>query len=264
MSGFIYHHNLDPYLVRFGGQFGIRWYGLAYLFGFLIAFFIARWLNRRGDLNVDKEQLVDLTLIVALWAIAGGRLGYVFLYGLSFLLEDPFYIFYFWQGGMSFHGGLIGAVGGLYWFSRTRDINFWQLGDAAALAVPPGLMLGRIANFINGELWGRLTSGEWGVVFPAAGSQPRHPSQLYEALLEGPVLLLIMWLIYKKWGGSGYVGTAFLFFYGLVRFFVEFTRAPDPHLGFSLFGLTRGQIYSLLLFPFVLIIFLLLYRRRNT
>ncbi|MFP4687724.1 MAG: prolipoprotein diacylglyceryl transferase [bacterium] len=262
MLTFIYRHDIDPYLIRFTENFGIRWYGVAYLLGFLIGFLILRFLGRRGYLQVDIEQIADLTLIVALWGIIGGRLGYVFLYGLTFLKENPFYIFQVWSGGMSFHGGLLGGFGGLLWCAYTRKIDFWELGDLAALAVPPGIMLGRIANFINGELWGRPTSGSWGVIFP--GSElTRHPSQLYEAVLEGPVLLAIGWLIYRKYPRRGYAGAAFLFFYGLLRFLVEFTRAPDPHIGYIFLGLTRGQLYSLLLLPLAATIFYYRYRTTN-
>lgn len=147
---------------------------------------------------------------------------------------------------MSIHGGVIGAVLGIVWFARRTDTVFLKLTDAAAFGTPPGLFFGRIANFINGELWGRPTGSDWGVIFPGASdSVPRHPSQLYEAILEGPVLLLVLYWIYRSTDEDGYLSGGFMIGYGVLRFFVEFYRAPDPHLGYELLGMTRGQEYSL-------------------
>jgi len=153
--GWIYRHDLDPYLVSFGEGIGIRWYGLAYLVGFLLGYLLLRWQRDRGWVELEAGEDVDLVLTVALAGVLGGRLGYVLLYGLGFVARDPLYPFRIWQGGMSIHGGVAGAVLGLVWFARRYDRRFWTLSDAAALSTPPGLFLGRIANFINGELWGR-------------------------------------------------------------------------------------------------------------
>lgn len=243
----VYHHDLDPYLLYFGSGIGIRWYGLAYLIGFVLGYALLRWQMRRGWIELDEGEDVDLVLTVAVLGILGGRLGYVVLYGLPFVVEDPLYPLRIWQGGMSIHGGIAGAVLGLWWFARRFDHGFWRMTDAAALATPPGLFLGRIANFINGELWGRPTDGDWGVVFPRAPGSgvPRHPSQLYEAVLEGAVLLVLLIFIRRRTGRPGVVSGSFLVGYGVLRFAVEFVRAPDPHIGFELLGMTRGQEYSL-------------------
>ena len=244
MLSYIYHHDLDPFIVRFGETFGVRWYGLAYLLGFFCAYLLLRWQQKQGWLELDKEQLLDLLLFSAIWMIVGARVGYVIFYNLSAWGDDPFYIFYVWEGGMSFHGGLLGILGSLGWYYYRQKLSFWELADAAPLAATPGLMFGRIANFINGALWGRPTGGEWGVVFPAADSLPRHPSQLYEAALQGPVLLLILLVIRRYYNRRAVPGIAFMVSYGILRFGVEFFRAPDPHLGYSWLGLTRGQIFS--------------------
>lgn len=249
MFDFIYVHDLSPYLIKFGEGIGIRWYGLAYLAGFLAGYFLLRWQKSRGWLEISEDQLTDVVLVGALSGVLGGRLGYVFLYGLKFLLRDPLYLLRIWEGGMSIHGGLLGALLGVIWFARKHNINFWELADAGVLVTPPGLMFGRIANFINGELWGRPTAGSWGVIFPRAPGDfvPRHPSQLYEALLEGPLLFGLLYLIRRYFCRDGVLTAGFLVNYGLIRFFVEFFRAPDPFIGYELFGMTRGQEYSLVM-----------------
>lgn len=261
--GWVYHHDLDPYLWHFGGGLGVRWYGLAYLIGFVLGYALLRWQMDRGWVKLDEGEDVDLVLTVAVAGVLGGRLGYVLLYGLSFVLRDPLSVFRIWEGGMSIHGGVAGAVIGLWWFGRRFEHGFWSLADAAALATPPGLFLGRIANFINGELWGRPTGGEWGVVFPRAPGPgvPRHPSQLYEAVLEGVVLLAVLVWLRRRTDRTGTVSGAFLAGYGVLRFGVEFVRAPDPHIGYELLGMTRGQEYSLL---FVTLGLLIVYLSRRT
>ncbi|MGM0380406.1 MAG: prolipoprotein diacylglyceryl transferase [bacterium] len=242
---YIYHHDLDPFILRLGENFGIRWYGLAYLLGFLLGYILLRWQHKKGWLRLGREQLLDLILFSAIWLIIGARVGYVLFYNFTAWLADPLYILYIWEGGMSFHGGLLGLIGSLWWYTRKHSFSFWSVADAGALAATPGLMFGRIANFINGGLWGRPTGGDWGVVFPLAGSLPRHPSQLYEATVQGPVLLGILLLVRRYCNRQALVSVAFMIAYGLLRFSVGFYRAPDPHLGYSWFGLTRGQIFSL-------------------
>lgn len=260
MGNWIYHHDLDPFLIQFTETFGVRWYGLAYVVGFLIAYAMLLYLSRSGWFPLGDEEIGDLVITVALTGVVGGRLGYVFLYGLRYVLEDPFYILRIWEGGMSIHGGVVGAVLGIVWFARRYGYSSWKLLDAAALTTPPGLFFGRIANFINGELWGRPTDGSWGVVFPRApGDVPRHPSQLYEAVLEGPVLLLILWGVMRKTSRNGMISAAFMIGYGALRFLVEFYRAPDPHLGYELWGMTRGQEYSLMFIAIGLVIGLVRY-----
>jgi len=242
----IYVHDLDPFAIQFTETFGLRWYGLAYMAGFLVGYGLLLWAMKKGWCSLNNDQAADLVLLVALSGIAGGRVGYVFLYGWEFFLQDPLYLIKIWEGGMSIHGGITGAVLGMFWFCWKTGADFWKITDIAALGTPPGLFFGRIANFINGELWGRPTSGEWGVIFPQAPGPevPRHPSQLYEALGEGILLFLLLLWIQTSFRKPGRTSAAFLSGYGLIRYFIEFFRAPDPHLGYSLLGMTRGQIYS--------------------
>lgn len=247
LADLVYHHDIDPFLIQFWDGFGIRWYGLAYLLGFLIGYLILTRVLAGDRIQLTGEEAGDFVLVVALSGVAGGRVGYVLLYGLTFFMDDPFYLFRIWEGGMSIHGGVLGAVIGVAWFAYRNNIPFFRLSDAAAFGTPPGLFFGRLANFINGELWGRPTDGNWGVVFPSApGSAPRHPSQLYEALMEGPLLMALLVWIYQTTDRDGYLSAGFLMGYGVLRFVVEFYRAPDPHIGFELFGMTRGQEYSLI------------------
>ncbi len=264
--GIVYHHNIDPVLLDFGRvalpllgevHLAVRWYGLAYILGFLVGYWILKRFLVGVRLTMTDEEVADFVLIVALSGVVGGRVGYVVFYGMQFLVRDPFFLFRVWQGGMSIHGGVIGAALGIAWFSFRRNIPFLRLADAASYVTPPGLFFGRIANFINGELWGRPTGGDWGVIFPRAPGSgvPRHPSQLYEAVLEGPILMLFLCWVFSRVDEDGYVTASFLFGYGILRFLVEFYRAPDPFLGYEWFGLTRGQEYSLI-FVVVGLIFL--------
>lgn len=246
LTSWIYRHDLDPFLFQITDGIGLRWYGLAYVLGFFAGYWILRRYLLGNRVNLTPVQAGDFVLTVAVSGVVGGRVGYVFLYGMEFFLRDPLYLFAVWEGGMSIHGGVAGAVIGIGWFAYSREVNFWSLTDAASLGTPPGLFFGRIANFINGELWGRTTDGSWGVIFPAAGSQPRHPSQLYEAVLEGPLLFGILVLIAQYTDEEGYLSAGFMAGYGVMRFLVEFYRAPDPHLGYELLGMTRGQEYSLI------------------
>jgi phosphatidylglycerol:prolipoprotein diacylglycerol transferase len=246
LAGWIYHHDLDPFIIRFTEGIGLRWYGLAYVLGFLAGYWLLTNYLVGKRVQLTNEEAGDFVLTVALAGVVGGRFGYVFLYGMEYFLRDPFYLFAVWEGGMSIHGGVVGAVLGIVWFARSYEVSFWKLSDAAAFGTPPGLFFGRIANFINGELWGRPTGGDWGVVFPAADNLPRHPSQLYEAVLEGPVLFGLLVLIMRYTDEDGYTSGGFLVGYGVLRFLVEFYRAPDPHIGYEILGMTRGQEYSIL------------------
>ncbi len=245
-AGWIYYHDLDPFIVRFTDGIGLRWYGLAYVLGFLAGYWLLTKFLLGNRVHLSNEEAGDFVLTVAISGVIGGRLGYVLLYGLEYLVRDPLYLFAIWEGGMSIHGGVLGAVLGILWFARNYEISFWKLSDAAAIGTPPGLFFGRIANFINGELWGRPTGGDWGVVFPHVDQLPRHPSQLYEAVLEGPVLFGIMVLIMRFTNSDGYTSGGFLVGYGVFRFLVEFYRAPDPHIGYEILGMTRGQEYSII------------------
>ena len=237
--------DIDP--VAFGiGPVAVRWYGLMYLFGFVGGFFVARWMARRRGLGLGNEQLVELITYVAVGVVLGGRLGYVLFYNLPYFLADPLQIFAFWHGGMSFHGGLLGAVLAGWWYVRKQGLPFYPAADCIFAATPLGLGLGRLGNFINGELYGRPTDVAWGMVFPDGGPLPRHPSQLYEAFLEGAVLLAVLMWLGARARAHGVVTWAFVGGYGVVRFVVEFFREPDAHLGL-VWGLSRGQYLSVVM-----------------
>jgi phosphatidylglycerol:prolipoprotein diacylglycerol transferase len=240
---------IDPVAIAVG-PIAIRWYALAYLAGILIGLVILRRLLRRPGWRIPHESLDDLLFYSVLGIVLGGRAGYVLFYNPGHYLAHPLEAFAIWQGGMSFHGGLLGVIGGLLLFARKHRLNPLEVGDALAVATPPGLLLGRLANFVNGELWGRPTDLPWGVVFPdpRAGGVPRHPSQLYEAALEGLVLgLVVLWLARgpRRPEEAGRLAGVFLAGYGLARFLVEFVREPDAQLGYLLGALTMGQLLSL-------------------
>ncbi len=236
--------NFDPIAIHIG-PLSIRWYGLMYLLGFAAAWWLGTRRARRPGSGWQSEQVGDLVFYAALGVVLGGRIGYVLFYDLPAFLADPVMIFKVWQGGMSFHGGLIGVLTAMWWYGRKIGKTFFQVTDFVAPLVPIGLGAGRIGNFINGELWGRPTDLPWGMVFPHAGPLPRHPSQLYEALLEGVVLFLILWLYSSRPRPTMAVSGVFLIFYGLFRFLVEFVREPDVQLGYLAWGwLTMGQVLS--------------------
>ncbi|RMF46587.1 MAG: prolipoprotein diacylglyceryl transferase [Deltaproteobacteria bacterium] len=236
--------DIDPVLFRVG-PLAVRWYGLMYLAGFGAAWLLIRRLADRKGLPLGRDDLSDLLFYAVIGVILGGRLGYVLFYNPAHFFSHPLDIPAVWQGGMSFHGGLLGVILASLLFCRRRSLPVLQLGDIIANSATIGLGLGRLGNFINGELWGRTTDVPWGMVFPQAGLLPRHPSQLYEFLLEGVVLFcLLLWLNLR---GSRAGVPLFVFFagYGLFRFLVEFVREPDPQLGFLWFGATMGQLLSL-------------------
>jgi phosphatidylglycerol:prolipoprotein diacylglycerol transferase len=236
---------IDPIAIKLG-PLRVHWYGLMYLFGFVAFWLLGRWRARREDVVVRPEEVGDLLFYGMVGVILGGRLGYVLFYGVEALLRDPLMIFRIWEGGMSFHGGLLGALVGGWLYQRRRGWGFLRTMDFVAPLIPPGLFFGRIGNFINAELWGRPTDLPWGMVFPGAGPQPRHPSQLYEAFLEGIVLFAVLWIFSSRPRPAGAVSGLFLLCYGLFRFLVEFVRQPDPQLGYLAFGwLTMGQVLSL-------------------
>ena len=232
--------NIDPVFLRIG-PVQLRWYGLMYMLSFIIGFFVLRSLAKYRKLNLTTDDLYDLLFYLILGVMVGGRLGYVLFYDLGSYLRDPLAIFKIWQGGMSFHGGFIGMLLAAWYITRKKRWNFFEIADLVSTAAPIGLGLGRLGNFINGELFGRPTNVPWAMVFPEGGTMPRHPSQLYEAVLEGLVLFLILRWIYKKNFYPGTVFWALLAFYGLFRFLVEFVREPDIQIGFVLGPFTRGQ-----------------------
>ncbi len=252
-------HDLSPFLLRFPenplGLEGIRYYGLSYLLGFLGAWWLLRFYNARGRFLIDADNRSTLMTAVILGVLVGGRLGYLILYDFAAFAANPLLFFRVDQGGMASHGGILGVSLALVWFARKR-YRLFELSDAIASITPLGLCFGRIANFINGELWGRVTNVSWAVIFPASppvydpasgvfAPEPRHPSQLYQALLEGALLFAyLQWRFWKQRPPVGQLSGEFLLGYGILRIIGECFREPDASL---LFGLSRGQFYSIFL-----------------
>lgn len=237
--------NIDP--VAFSiGPLKVHWYGLTYLFGFLIAWLLAIWRTKHYRLNWTSEQIGDIIFYAALGVIIGGRLGYMLFYNTAQLFTQPWTLFKLWEGGMSFHGGLLGVAVALWYFSHRIKKSFWEVADFIAPLVPLGLAAGRAGNFINGELWGRVTDVPWAMVFPNSDGEPRHPSQLYEFGLEGILLFIIVWWYASKPRPPGCVSAVFLMGYAICRLIAECFRQPDVQLGFVAFDwLTMGQLLSI-------------------
>lgn len=238
---------LDPEIIRIG-PFALRWYSLAYVMGILLGWL---WLIRFTKTHPTPFKRIDIDDFV-IWATAGiiigGRIGYILLYNPKYYYTHPHEILMVWQGGMSFHGGLLGTVIAILWFASKRNINVYRFSDYIACAVPFGLFLGRIANFINGELWGRPSKLPWAMIFPGAGLEPRHPSQLYEALFEGAVLFLVLnyFMFYTKIRNfPGMINGMFFVIYGVFRYGLEFLRTPDEQIGYLWGFITMGQALSL-------------------
>jgi len=239
--------NIDPVLIGFG-PLQIRWYGLMYLLGFLFSYLVVRYqLARQKSPLLSKDQLLDLYFYLVLGLILGARLGYVLFYNLKEYWQHPLELVAVWHGGMSFHGGLLGVLLAVWWYCRKNRISLLALGDLIIVTAPIGLGLGRLANFINGELFGRVTSVPWGMIFPQGGPWPRHPSQLYEAFLEGGVLFFLLWIHKSRKAFSGILVSYFLIWYGLFRILVEFFREPDVQIGYLWGFLTMGQLLSVLM-----------------
>ncbi|MFM4724320.1 prolipoprotein diacylglyceryl transferase [Aeromonas veronii] len=242
-DGYWVFSQIDP--VAFSlGPLSVRWYGLMYLFGFAFAMWLA---GRRADApnsGWTRNEVSDLLFYGFLGVILGGRVGYVLFYNFELFLADPTYLFKIWTGGMSFHGGLIGVITAMIWFAHKTKRHFFTVADFVAPLIPFGLGVGRIGNFLNGELWGRVTDVPWAIIFPEAGPEPRHPSQLYQFALEGVVLFIILNLFWRKNPPRGAISGMFLLFYGLFRFLVEFVRQPDSQLGLYFQEISMGQILS--------------------
>ena len=238
---------IDPVLISIG-PLAIRWYSLAYIAGILLGWRYIVSLSARKPGVIDAAAIDDLIVWLVFGIILGGRLGYVLFYKPGYYLMNPIEAAYVWEGGMSFHGGALGVILAMALFARKRGIDLLRLADMVACAAPIGLFFGRIANFINGELFGRPSDVAWAVVFPRGGPEPRHPSQIYESFLEGLVLFLILaalWRYTRLRDRPGALGGVFLLGYGAFRLFVEFFREPDAHLGFLFGGVTMGQLLSL-------------------
>ena len=252
-------NNFDPVALEIF-SLEIRWYSLAYIFGIILGWILAKKIFIQ---NIDiKNKFDDYLTYLIIGIILGGRLGYVFIYNLSFYVNNPLDIFKIWQGGMSFHGGLIGVIFASIIFAKKNNHNSFLYMDIVALVAPIGLFFGRIANFINSELYGSITNVPWAVTFIQVDNLPRHPSQLYEALLEGLFLFFILIYFRKKFMNKpGVISGIFLIFYSIFRFFVEFFRVPDEQLGYILLDLTIGQVVSLI---FILSGTILIYYKNET
>jgi prolipoprotein diacylglyceryl transferase len=278
----IYFHDIDPIAISLG-PIQVHWYGIMYLLAFLTAWWLGRTRTQAGRLpGVDLNGFSDLLFYSMLGVVVGGRVGYMLFYGLSELLANPLSLFKVWEGGMSFHGGLLGVLAAAWWWSRRRGLHFFDTVDFAAPLVPLGLMFGRFGNFIGAELWGKYTGSGWGVIFRSGLPEPlrstdmdtlrvlyeageldryaRHPSQLYEALLEGLVMFFVLWWFSAKPRARYAVSGMFALLYGVFRFAVEFVRMPDNGVYVAFGWLTRGQILSL---PLVVLGVLLLVMSRR-
>ncbi len=239
-------HDINPIAIALG-PLQIHWYGLMYLVGFGSAWYLGNLRARRPGSGWNEQQVSDLIFWGAIGVVLGGRFGYVLFYNFDQFLNDPLWLFAVWEGGMSFHGGLLGVIAAIAFFSWKYQKSFFDIGDFVAPLIPIGLGAGRVGNFIGGELWGRATDQSWGVVFPRAGDAlARHPSQLYEFVLEGVVMFVVLWFYSAKPRPKMAVSGMFLVLYGVFRSFVEFFREPDGHIGFvALDWLTMGQLLSL-------------------
>jgi len=250
MPAMLMYPQIDPVALQVG-PLSIHWYGLTYLAGFALFMFLGMrrlshqpYASLRGDQAWSRKDVEDILFLGVLGVVVGGRLGYCLFYKPGYYLSHPLEIFYVWQGGMSFHGGLLGVIGSMLWFAHSRRRPWLQVADFVAPCVPTGLAAGRIGNFINGELWGRFAPQDlpWGMVFPQSGSMlPRHPSQIYQFLLEGVLLFVLLWLYARQPRKRGEVAAAFLVGYGVLRFMAEYFREPDSFLGLLSLGMSMGQ-----------------------
>jgi len=254
--------HINPILIDLG-PIRVSWYGLTYVLGFFVSYLLVRYQLKKKDFGVSKLDVENLFFYLILGLIIGARLGYVLFYDLKMYVTDPLEIFAVWHGGMSFHGGLIGVLLVGILFSWKNKKSFWKIADLFIVTAPIGLGLGRIGNFINGELYGRATQVPWAMIFQTDRHHlPRHPSQLYESALEGGVLFLILWFLKDRELPDGGLLAAFLSLYGLFRFFVECFREPDPQLGFILGPFTMGQILSSFMIVGGIVLFFVLKGRK--
>ena len=256
-------HNFDPVFIDLG-FFQIRWYALAYVAGIIIGLIYAKKITiyikkKFFRYNLNPSSIEDLIPYLIIGIILGGRMGYVLFYNLHYFLNNPIKVFFIWEGGMSFHGGLVGVIILTFLFAKKNNISLLSLTDIISCAAPIGIFFGRLANFINGELYGKITTLPWGVVFPNVSNDPRHPSQIYEAGLEGLLLFFIMYFVFIKNQMIVKTGSAslfFLIFYSLFRLVAENFREPDIHLGYIFYSLSTGSILSLITIFIALIIWL--------
>ncbi len=252
----------DPVIFTIG-PFSLHWYAVAYILGLVMGCALLRRTIALAPAVGTKEQADDFLTWATLGVVLGGRLGYVLFYRPDYYFEVPYRILEVWKGGMSFHGGILGVIVAVFLFARRNNMSFLALGDRIAPCAPLGLFFGRIANFVNSELWGRTTDVPWAVIFPTGGPEPRHPSQLYQALLEGLILFIVLFALSRRESIRARIGLlsgVFLMGYGIARIIGEFFRQPDDFLGFLSFGVTMGQVLSI---PMVLIGLLLVLRARK-
>jgi phosphatidylglycerol:prolipoprotein diacylglycerol transferase len=235
--------HINPIFLEFG-PLQFRWYGLMYLIGLTAAYFLIKRTVMTKGLPLEANHVYDMVVFAAFGVFLGGRIGYTLFYNFPYYSQHPEKILAVWEGGMSFHGGLIGTIIALLWFSKRHNLPVYTVADLAAAVTPIGLGFGRIGNFINGELYGRATDVDWCMVFPTGGPACRHPSQLYEAGLEGPLLYAVLWWIGRRATPPGTIFWSFIAGYGLCRLIVEFFREPDAHLGFVLGPFSMGQMLS--------------------
>ena len=242
--------NIDPVAISLG-PLKVHWYGLMYIIGIGAAWIMARQRAKEPGFPWTANQIEDLIFYCAIGLMIGGRLGYILFYNFSAFISDPLMIIRVWEGGMSFHGGMLGAFAGMWVFARQVGARFSDVTDFIGPYVPLGLFTGRLGNFINGELWGKPTDLPWAMIFPTGGPEPRHPSQLYEAFLEGIVLFIILQWFRRQNPPRTAVSGMFILMYGVFRFMVEFVRLPDAHIGYLAFGwVTMGMVLT---FPMILI-----------
>lgn len=240
--------DIDPVLFHLWGPLQIRWYSLLYVGGFMVGRFLLQRLAREKRFLFSADDMEQLILWLLIGAVIGARIIYCTVYDPGTLLANPLSLFQVYRGGLSFHGGLLGTIVAAILFARKIGIPFWNLADAMALAAPTGLAMGRLGNFLNGELYGRVSYVPWAVIFKDGGTEPRHPSQLYELFLEGFFLLLLLFWVKKRSTKDGVIACTFLIGYTTIRFVVEFFREPDAHLGYMGLGLSMGQWLSVVMF----------------
>lgn len=255
-------HDLSPFLIEFSGDWrnwgpgGIRWYGISYLLGFISAYFLLVLYHKHQKSPYDKEQIMNLITFQVIGVLIGGRIGYLLLYQGDKFISDPLSIMRVWEGGMASHGGFIGVFIATFWYAKKSNQSIKPIGDMIVSVVPPGLLFGRIANFINGELYGKPATIMWSVIFPEVDKLPRHPSQIYEALLEGILLFIILIIIaFSKKIKTGVSSSLFLILYGLFRIFSEFFREPDKQIGYLFSKISMGTTLSIVMILAGLFIF---------
>jgi phosphatidylglycerol---prolipoprotein diacylglyceryl transferase len=244
----LHHPNIDPVIIKIWGPLQIRWYSLLYVGGFLVGGLIARRLAKEARFKLSEKDAEELPMWVLLGAVIGARIIYCVVYDPRSMIANPLYLFQVYKGGLSFHGGLMGSMLAGWIFARKRGIPYLNLLDLIALCAPVGLGMGRIGNFINGELWGRPTTVPWGMIFNGGGPEPRHPSQLYELFLEGFVLFALCWGMRRVLKRDGQIAVLFLLGYSFCRFVAEFFREPDAHIGYLALNLSMGQWLCVIMF----------------